>query len=117
VLNDHVYCCSALTDVCTFNEHPSPESVFFWKNFCKVWTDTHLSLRSKDAADLGVPLIMSEFGACTDLEPCVIEVAQVTDACDNHLASWAYWNFKPYKDITTTAGTSSEGFYNQDGTL
>jgi hypothetical protein len=77
----------------------------------------HLSARSKDAERLGVPLIMSEFGACTDLDACVTEVKQVTDACDKHLASWAYWNFKPMKDITTTAGTSSEGFYNQDGSL
>ena len=74
VLNDHVYCCSAMSDICTFNEDPSWEKVFAWKQFCKVWTNTHLSARSKDADRLGVPLIMSEFGACTDLEPCVTEV-------------------------------------------
>ena len=74
VLNDHVYCCSAMSDICTFNEDPSWEKVFAWKQFCKVWTNSHLSARSKDADRLGVPLIMSEFGACTDLEPCVTEV-------------------------------------------
>lgn len=33
------------------------------------------------------------------------------------MASWAYWQFKTYKDLTTTAGERSEGFYNKDGTL
>jgi len=30
---------------------------------------------------------------------------------------WAYWQFKIYKDLTTTAETGAEGFYNLDGTL
>ena len=30
---------------------------------------------------------------------------------------WAYWEFKKFKDLTTTAGLSSEGFYEDDGTL
>ncbi len=30
---------------------------------------------------------------------------------------WAYWEFKNYEDLTTSAGTGSEGFYNPDGTL
>jgi hypothetical protein len=33
------------------------------------------------------------------------------------LAGWAYWQLKFYKDLTTTAGTGSEGFYEQNGTL
>lgn len=46
-----------------------------------------------------------------------MEVGLVTDACDKHLAGWAYWEFKNYKDLTTSAGTGSEGFYNADGSL
>jgi len=30
---------------------------------------------------------------------------------------WAYWEFKNFEDLTTSAGTGSEGFYNQDGSL
>lgn len=30
---------------------------------------------------------------------------------------WAYWEFKKYWDITTSAGSTSEGFYENDGTL
>jgi len=30
---------------------------------------------------------------------------------------WAYWQFKEFKDLTTSAADKSEGFYNKDGTL
>ena len=39
------------------------------------------------------------------------------DVADKHLVGWAYWQFKYYADLTTSAGTGSEGFYNQDGSL
>ena len=46
-------------------------------------------------------------------ETCKTEVTQVTDICDEHLASWAYWQFKDYEDITSSAGNRSEGFYDK----
>jgi hypothetical protein len=64
-----------------------------------------------------VPLIISEFGACLDTEDCKTEIESVADACDNHVLGWAYWQFKEFKDLTTTAGDKSEGFYNKDGSL
>jgi endoglycosylceramidase len=77
-----------------------------------------IGTRDEDAKKLGIPLIMSEFGACMNTSECVTEVTQVTDVADEHLAGWAYWEFKTYKDLTTSAGTGSEGFYNDsDGTL
>ncbi len=33
------------------------------------------------------------------------------------MVGWAYWQFKTYADLTTSAGTGSEGFWNQDGSL
>ena len=30
---------------------------------------------------------------------------------------WAYWQYKTFKDPTTSAGDRSEGFYNPDGSL
>lgn len=48
---------------------------------------------------------------------CIQEIQLVTDAMDKHLTSWAYWEFKNYADLTTSAGTGNEGFYNNDGTL
>jgi hypothetical protein len=41
----------------------------------------------------------------------------VTDIADEKLAGWAYWEFKTYKDLTTSAGEGAEGFYNKDGSL
>ena len=49
--------------------------------------------------------------------PCTQEINQVADVADEHLVGWAYWQFKTYADLTTSAGTGSEGFWNQDGTL
>lgn len=49
---------------------------------------------------------------------CVTEIEQVTANADKFLTSgWAYWQFKTYEDLTTSAGTSSEGFYNMNGSL
>lgn len=33
------------------------------------------------------------------------------------MSGWAYWPFKSYADITTSAGVGSEGFYDFDGTF
>ena len=71
----------------------------------------------QDARGLGIPLMITEFGACTDVNPCITEVTQVTNLADEYLASWAYWQFKTFHDITTQAGVSSQGFYNEDGSL
>ena len=39
------------------------------------------------------------------------------DTCDKYMVGWAYWEFKKFMDITTSAGSTSEGFYENDGTL
>lgn len=52
-----------------------------------------------------------------DSDNCAREVDQVAEVCDDALASWAYWEFKPFHDLTTSAGDRSEGFYNKDGSL
>ena len=79
---------------------------------CQAWHHDRINTRAVDAAGLGIPLIISEFGACYGSDVCAREIGQVADECDKVLAGWAYWEFKIYKDLTTTAGTGSEGFYN-----
>lgn len=78
--------------------------------FHKLRVDT----RAEDAKGLQIPFIISEFGACLDSDVCAREITQVGEVADAVLAGWAYWQFKIFQDITTTAKTSSEGFYNQD---
>jgi hypothetical protein len=70
-----------------------------------------------DAARYGIPLFFSEFGACLNSSACVEEITNFVTVCDEHLAGWAYWQLKTFADLTTSAGTGSEGFYNKDGTL
>lgn len=64
-----------------------------------------------------IPYFLGEFGACMDTDDCVREIRQATDIADETLAGWAYWQFKAYKDPTTSAGDKSEGFYNKDGSI
>jgi hypothetical protein len=99
-------------DVCDKGEPP-----LSLRGECQSFHDRRLAQRSLDAERLGVPLFLSEFGACYDSENCEMEVGLVADACDDHLVGWAYWQFKNYWDLTTSAGNKTEGFYNRDGSL
>jgi len=81
------------------------------------WHEKRVKTRAEDAERLQVPLIISEYGACLDSQSCLTEIQQVGDVCDEHLTGWAYWQFKSFKDLTTSAGTGSEGFYSKNGTL
>lgn len=116
IMNEHTYCCGPLTTIC--NE-PSTNAleIGFWKTFCNYFIEYKLMRMGQDAKNLKIPLLVSEFGACTDVDPCVTEITQVTENTDAVLGSWAYWQFKTFHDLTTTAQTTSEGFYNQDGSL
>jgi hypothetical protein len=50
-----------------------------------------IGTRADDAKKLGIPLIISEFGACMEGDTCYREITQVADQCDNFIAGWAYW--------------------------
>ena len=112
VLNDHTYCCQLSADECTTGE---PQVAHADK--CLKWHEKRINTRAKDAERLGVPLFITEFGACLTEGPCSQEINQVAQVADENLVGWAYWQFKTYADLTTSAGTGSEGFWNQDGTL
>ena len=114
VLNDHTYCCQLGGDPapCATGE-PNPDLA----SECLAWHEKRIGTRSKDAERLGIPYHVTEFGACLTEGPCTQEITQVCDVADEHLVGWAYWQFKYYEDLTTSAGTGSEGFYNQDGSL
>jgi len=99
VLNDHTYCCQLGPSVCATGE-PAPGSA----PKCLAGHQKRIRTRDEDAQRLGVPLIISEFGACLDSQVCVTEISQVGDVCDSHLTSWAYWQFKTFHDLTTSAG-------------
>ena len=111
ILNDHTYCCQANPNMCSTGEPPLKKA-----NECKKFHQKRISTRAEDAQRLGTGLIISEFGACTDSWACMAELTSVTETCDEHLVSWAYWMFKGFGDYTTS-GNLVEGFYNQTGGL
>uniref|UniRef100_A0A7S3CRF8 Glycoside hydrolase family 5 domain-containing protein n=1 Tax=Strombidium rassoulzadegani TaxID=1082188 RepID=A0A7S3CRF8_9SPIT len=114
VLNDHTYCCQLDANICSSTGEPKQSDAAQ----CYDWHVKRVSTRDKDAKALGIPLMISEFGACMDSEECVTEINQVADVTDQYLATgWAYWEFKNFKDLTTSAGDRSEGFYNNDGSI
>lgn len=112
VLNDHTYCCQIDSTRC-FEGNPDVTM----SAECLAFHNRRLSVRSEDARRLGIPLIITEFGACIEGPSCRTEIRQVTEVSDYNLTSWAYWQFKTYKDLTTIAADKSEGFYRKDGTL
>lgn len=59
---------------------------------------------------------MSEFGGCGDDPDGIDEITTVGEVCDEHLAGWAYWQYKNYHD-PTTSGEFFEPFFNSDGSL
>jgi aryl-phospho-beta-D-glucosidase BglC (GH1 family) len=107
IFNDHSYSPCALSD----------KSDAALEEICKDYHLYRILTRDQDAKKLGIPLIISEFGACMGGHTCEVEINTLTDAADTFLTSWAYWQFKKLGDLTTTAGSGSEGFYNDDGTL
>jgi endoglycosylceramidase len=114
VLNDHTYCCELSADMCTGNGGEPPLEK---AKECRNWHQKRVTTRLEDAERYKTPLFISEFGACKGSESCIQEITSVTEVCDEHLVGWAYWQFKNFNDITTTAGNGSEGFYNVDGSL
>ena len=115
VLNDHAYCCELGTDPSPCGDAGEPDPAF--SDVCQSWLEQRIGTRAKDAKRLGIPYHVTEFGACYSELPCTQEISQVTSVADENLVGWAYWQLKQYGDITTAAGTSSEGFYNKDGSL
>ena len=116
ILNEHSYCCDLTMldgSMCKDTGEPREDKSVE----CELWHSRRIKTRQSDAKRLGIPLIISEFGACMDTDVCAREIRQVAEVCDELLVGWAYWQFKPFKDLTTTAGNKSEGFYNIDGTL
>jgi len=112
VLNDHTYCCQLSPLMCATGEPREDKAAE-----CLAFHRNRIHTRALDAERLGIPLHITEFGACLTEGPCTQEITQVADVCDENLVGWAYWEFKTYKDLTTSASTGAEGFYNHDGSL
>lgn len=66
VLNDHTYCCQLSAEMCATGEPPLEKA-----KECQEWHEKRINTRSEDAERYGVPLIISEFGACLGSASCI----------------------------------------------
>eukprot|EP00981_Chlorochromonas_danica_P009322 scaffold2613_cov159-Ochromonas_danica.AAC.9 len=97
----HVYCPT---------DNSSPIKVFA----CNLIDDYFFANRVKDAERLGVPMIMTEFGASEDIKSDLAVLEAVAAQADRFQQSWMYWQFKYYQDITTCT-PQGESLYEDDG--
>ena len=109
--NFHSYCCLASPTTC-LNKEPSLEDA---KTTCKSYHTRKLSVNKSIGDKLGLPTIVTEFGACSSSENCYWELKNFLDAAEDHLISWAYWMYKPFGDFTTSADSNEEGLFYPDG--
>jgi endoglycosylceramidase len=114
VLNVHSYCCLAWNGMCDEYSEPSLEDS---KTTCKTFHKRKVHDDSQRAKKLGVPFIITEFGACSDSEACYNEIMAVVEPASEINASWMYWNYKPYGDPTTSGDWEKEGIFYKDGSV
>ena len=113
MFNVHSYCCAADQNICKNGEPILSDS----KSTCTEFHDRKLNKNKSQGKDIGAPVIVTEFGACSNSEACYYEMIGFEKAADKYLTSWAYWMFKAFHDHTTTAAENQEGIFNQDGTI
>lgn len=70
IVNDHTYCCQLGGDTCVDGE---PQEKY--RDICRKAHESRIGGRDRDAKRYGVPLMISEFGACMDSEACAVEVS------------------------------------------
>ena len=81
-------------------------------------TALHVGWSSEErSSQIGGGRMLTEFGAVSDAPRALEALGMSLRLADEHLASWAYWTFKSFDDITTSASRYSEGVYFPNGTL
>jgi len=81
---------------------------------CKGIDKEFMHFRQKDAERLGSGLIMTEFGAMQDIHGDMQEMEKLCQMADEVNASWMYWQFKYYQDLTTMTPIG-ESMYSAEG--
>lgn len=115
LLNFHSYCCLANLEICN-----TPEREVTLENAlttCKVFHEKRLKKSALNARELGIPALVSEFGACSDSQACYWDLKNFLDAAEDNLLSWAYWMYKPFNDHTTVAERDMEGIFHPNGKI
>lgn len=85
LLNYHTYC---------------PFSSKLGSTRCDLFNSLYISRRQKNAKQLGVGAIISEFGSVANTVEGRAELKSVVSHADKYLTSWYYWQFKYNMDST-----------------
>lgn len=83
---------------------------------CSVIDREFMVMRQKDAERLNTGLIMTEFGAMLDTVGDMEELEKQMQLADEFQASWMYWQFKQYEDLTTCTPEGESMYSAKDGT-
>ena len=70
-----------------------------------------------EAKRIGCGSFMTEWGASGQNGPALQELKDMARYADEVLASWSWWQFKDYNDITTASVGPVESFYDEHGQL
>ena len=103
VLSYHVYC------------GLDPQN-WLYETACKVIDSIFFTSREKALKRLQLTGFLTEFGALYNTTYNLEEIENVAITAEQKFTSWAYWQYKYYADITTSANpSSSESFFDNDG--
>ena len=109
-LNVHYYCYAADASMLSQKE-PTLEQA---KGICRDFYTQRIAFDAKRAAELKVPLLITEFGACSHGQSCQEEMKSIINESEKYLANWFYWNYKGFDDPTTTMGGDEEGLIDEN---
>lgn len=113
----HAYCCAYMPDKCSSSKHYGELSASGIKK-CEAFLELFLRRRTADAEELGVPLFLTEFGACSGSPTCIREMDKTLTIADSYGLSWTYYQFKGFDDYSTQYGQAANlGMYDEDGDL
>eukprot|EP00929_Paragymnodinium_shiwhaense_P050058 TRINITY_DN25236_c0_g1_i3.p1 TRINITY_DN25236_c0_g1~~TRINITY_DN25236_c0_g1_i3.p1 ORF type:complete len:861 (-),score=106.77 TRINITY_DN25236_c0_g1_i3:111-2693(-) len=84
---------------------------------CVFINAAFFSIMAQNTRDIGGGSILTEFGSLGGTEPELRELADVVRLADQRLHSMVYWQYKSYRDITSSGGYGTLTFYEAEGKL
>jgi endoglycosylceramidase len=100
-LSYHIYC-------------PLTDQGSLMSTACEPMNRQYFRMRDEDVMRIGGGSMMTEWGAVPHSIDHIRQMNQLGNMADEFLASWAYWSFKDYADVTTING-GSQALYEKNG--
>jgi len=88
-----------------------------WIWACDKLDDSAFAGNIKEVKKLGCGGMLTEWGNMGNGDKDMKVIDNMGKYADKYFASWAYWQFKSFHDITTAGKGSVESFYDDDGNV